>query len=157
MNKRGPKPKPTPLKILSGMRPQRVNPNEPQPVPGVPDCPADLTALGRAKWDHLCSVLQRMGILSISDADALHIYCVTFERWMLARIDIKKTGMTVPTPGGGIKSNPSVTIEALSSRMMLSILLQFGLTPSARSQIRLGGAADARGDDLDAFIRSKPG
>lgn len=157
MNKRGPKPKPTPLKILKGTRPDRVNASEPAPIPGVPECPSDLTTLGRQKWNQLCNVLARMQILSISDADALHIYCVAFERWMLARLDLKKKGLTVPTPGGGVKTNPSEVIRAMASREMLAILCEFGLTPSSRSRVRFDNRGNGLGDDLDAFIRSKPG
>src|SRR5262245_32816507 len=136
MQKRGPKPKPTRLKILQGSRSDRINGEEPQPIPGRPDAPDDLTSLGKAKWDHLCDVLSRMGVLSLSDADALHLYCVAFERWMLARIEIRKYGLLVDSALGSQKANPAVAIATLSSREMLQILTEFGLTPSSRSGLR---------------------
>ena len=50
-------PLPTRLKVLRGIRPDRINHNEPQFEPGAPTPPAYLDHYGRTLWAEIVALL----------------------------------------------------------------------------------------------------
>ena len=156
MGSRGPKPAPTRLKLLSGVRADRINPAEPEPDPGLPDPPAVLGKVARAEWARMAPQLHAMGILSRVDGQALAIYCTHYERWAEAEAQVRKFGLLVPTAGGSVKASPYLAIAAAAMRDMMRILAEFGCTPSSRSRVRLPDVAEPE-DEIDAFLRSAGG
>jgi len=160
---RGRKPKPTKLKILAGTRPARINQNEPTPAPTRPEIPEHLDALARGEWDRLVPILERMGVLTEADGAALTLYCECYSKWLRARGEVQKRGLlievtrtvtskrgaTIETTGQ-VKANPAVMIEIQMARLMKEILVEFGLTPSARSRIKTNdpGPRDRLGEFL---------
>lgn len=76
MTARGPKPKPTKLKLLTGTaRTHRLNPHEPQPDAAQPDAPEHLTDVAREEWDRVVVDLMALGIMTHLDRGALAAYC----------------------------------------------------------------------------------
>ncbi len=160
---RGRKPKPTKLKILAGTRPARINHAEPVPAPTRPEIPEHLDALARGEWERLCPILERMGVLTEADGAALTVYCDCYSKWLRARGEVAKRGMlievtrtieskrgaTIETTGQ-VKANPAVMIEIQMARLMKELLIEFGLTPSARSRIKTNdpGPRDRLGEFL---------
>lgn len=127
MAKRGPKPKPTALKVLDGTRADRINDLEPvYPVPaGVPEPPEWLESYSKSLWRRLAPLLHGQGILTEADLPAFENLCDLYHRWRTYRDD-------------------------LSARKEYNRLLtEFGLTPSSRSRIK---ATDKPKDDLEAFL-----
>ena len=160
---RGPKPKPTKLKILAGTRADRINHAEPTLPPARPEMPDHLDALARAEWERLCGIVERMGVLTEADGAAMGIYCECYSKWIRARGDIAKRGLlieitrtvttrrgsTVETTGA-VKANPAVAIEIQTARLMKELLMEFGLTPSSRTRVKTSDAGPR--DRLAEFL-----
>jgi P27 family predicted phage terminase small subunit len=153
VGKRGTKPVATRLKILSGVRAGRINTAEPVAPGGVPECPDHLDKFGQEAWARVVSQLDALGILSAVDADALALYCVTYSRWRFALIDLENHGLSVSTGQGGFKSNPASSVVAESSRLLVSLLGEFGLTPASRSRVKVPAASPK--DALGVFLGRK--
>ncbi len=85
MAPRGPKTKPTKLKLLTGTaRAHRLNPDEPEPEVARPDAPEHLTDAAREEWDRVTVELMAIGVLSQLDRGALAAYCQAYGRWSAA-------------------------------------------------------------------------
>jgi len=150
---RGRKPKPTQLRILAGNPGHRaLNDEEPAPPDGLPECPPFLDDEARAEWSRICPVLERMGVLSIADRNALSSYCVVYSRWVAAERAVKQYGAIVKSPVKGVPiKSPHLCVADKALEQMLKLQVEFGLTPSARSRIRLGDAL--AGSRLDQFLQ----
>ena len=168
MATRGRKPKPTSLKILEATRADRINDREPAVPSGRPEVPDHLDGLARGEWERLVALLERMGILTAADGPALMLYCECYSKWLRARTEIVKRGMfleeqkttvskrgSVTTSTGRVTANPGLAIELAMGRVMQSILVEFGLTPSSRCRIRIEAAN--KQDPLAEFLGRKHG
>lgn len=149
MPPRGPKTKPTKLKLLTGTaRSHRLNPHEPQPDVARPDAPEHLTAAAREEWDRIVVELLALGILTHLDRGALAAYCQAYGRWSaaetaLARMaerDAVTDGLIVKTKSGNLIQNPLVGAANKAMADMVRYAAEFGLTPSART--RVAGLSD---------------
>jgi P27 family predicted phage terminase small subunit len=147
--KRGPKPKPTALKILQNTRSDRVNDAEPIAAPGTPEKPPELSDDASAEWDRMLPLLESMGVLSEVDGRVLAFYCTEYATYLNAQAKIKELGMVTTTAAGNLKPSPYLTIARTSQTNMLKILAEFGGTPSSRSRLRVEKAQAV--DELDAF------
>ena len=146
---RGRKPKPTTIKDLEGNPGKRaINDREPVPPVGLPDCPDFLTDEARAEWFRVASVLKEMGLLTRADRSALAAYCTAYGRWVAAERQVQKYGTIVKSPEKNFPmKSPYLTIADQSMEAMRKFLVEFGLTPSSRSRIKV----PARGDGPDEF------
>jgi len=144
MPPRGPKTKPTKLKLLTGTaRAHRLNPHEPQPDVARPDAPEHLTDAARAEWDRVAVELMALGILTHLDRGALAAYCQAYGRWnaaetALARMaarDAVTDGLIVKTKSGNLIQNPLVGAANKAMADMVRYAAEFGLTPSARTRV----------------------
>ena len=151
---RGRKPKPTLLKVLTGNPGKRaLNPREPLVVGGMPDCPDWLDAEAKAEWARITHLLQNMGILSQADRSALAAYCTAWSRWVEAEAQVRKFGMIVKSPDKGFPmKSPYLTVADQALETMRKLLVEFGLTPSSRSPLRLPGGNEP--DEFDQFLES---
>jgi P27 family predicted phage terminase small subunit len=140
MAKRGPKPKPTALKKLAGVRRDRISADEPIATPGLPEAPTHLDKLAIEEWNRLVPLLHEMGVLARIDGAALAIYCDCHSRWLRSRADLIKHGMLMRTKAG-YKTNPAVSVITATLRTMTRLLAEFGCTPSSRSTIKTSGAS----------------
>ena len=148
---RGRKPKPTHVKLLAGNPGHRpLNDREPTAIEGVPDCPSHLDEEARAEWFRTSKVLLDMGLLSTADRAALAAYCVTYGRWVEAELMVKKFGMIVKSPKANFPmKSPYLCIAEGAMEQMRKLLVEFGLTPSSRSRIRV--SEHVSGSGLEAF------
>lgn len=154
---RGRKPKPTIAKLLAGNPGhRRLNDSEPVPPAGVPDCPEHLDDEARAEWFRTSKVLLDMDLLSKADRTALAAYCVLYSRWLEAERLVKKYGLIVKSPNKGFPlKSPYLCIAESTLEQMRKLLVEFGLTPSSRTRIRV---ADVHGGNrLDAFLEQRHG
>ena len=133
---RGRKPTPTALKLLRnnpGRRP--LNAREPKPPTVRSAPPAYLTGAAATEWRRLAPELARLGLLTTIDRDALAAYCQTFARWREAEAEIKKRGMVLKGQNGGPVLSPYVTVANRALVQLRAWLVEFGMTPSARSRV----------------------
>lgn len=146
---RGRKPVPTTLKLLEGNPGRRpLNAQEPQPAVAIPDCPAFLDNVDREEWTRTATLLAEMGLLTAADRTALAAYCVAYSRWVEAEAQVKKYGTIVKSPEKGFPmKSPYLTVADQALETMRKLMVEFGLTPSSRSRIRV----PATGDDFDEF------
>lgn len=150
---RGRKPKPTAIRKLEGNPGKReINDREPVPPEGIPDCPEHLNEEARAEWFRTAAVLKEMGLLSKADRAALAAYCVAYSRWVEAEELVKRYGVIVKSPEKGFPmKSPYLTVADQSIETMRKFMVEFGLTPSSRSRIKVprdSGAAD----EFDQFL-----
>ncbi len=152
----GRRPKPTPLKLVTGNPGKRaINKKEPKPAREIPSPPSHLTDEGKTAWGRLSVLLDGMGVLTVADAFALERLCDIYAEILILREDIKKEGRTYKTEtqqGDTLtKANPSVAMLADADRRFKSYLVEFGLTPAARSKVNVNDGKEKE-DPLNQFF-----
>lgn len=152
MAPRGPKPKPTRLKVLTGTaRAHRLNPAEPKIEPAVPDAPDHLSDEAHAEWMRVTDEMAKAGILSTLDRGALAAYAQAYGRWVaaeralavMAARDAVTAGLMIRTQSGNAIQNPLVGTANKAMADMVRYAAEFGLTPSARGRVSATSAIDA--------------
>ncbi|HEX3998248.1 MAG TPA: phage terminase small subunit P27 family [Pirellulales bacterium] len=152
---RGRKPKPTVLKLLDGNPGKRtINDREPGTLAGVPEPPDGLDDEALLEWNRIVPELREMGVLSRADRAALAAYCTAWGRWRNAEAQVKKHGPIVKSPDKGFPmKSPYLTIADQAVETMRKFLVEFGLTPSSRSRIRISGGNDPA-SEFDRFTET---
>ena len=152
---RGRKPVPTILKRLEGNPgKRRLNDNEPTPPVGTPQIPEHLDEEARSEWSRITKALQEMNLLATTDRTALACYCTLYSRWVQAERDVEKYGSVVKAPSSGYpQKSPYLSIADSAMKSMLTFLTEFGMTPAARSRIRVPEDSKAA-DEFDLFMEA---
>ena len=159
MKRNGPAPTPTAILKLRGSWRAKIRKNEPQPEPGVPRCPRGLDPVAKAKWKQLVPKLDKMGVLTQIDGDALENYCNAWSRLKKAEKFVAKHGESFPIRGrnGEIKYfQPFTQVQTVRNMMLATLRYQqeFGMTASSRTRIEVSGG-EAKGDKFDGFLNRK--
>jgi len=149
MGRRGPKGKPTALKLLEGCRADRINAAEPEfPAAGDHAAPVWLDRYGREHWDELSAVLRRAGVLTEGDLAALAQLC---DDYSIIRRSLDPPDAEVV--GDYDRMRSLMTNADRARERYKRMLVEFGLTPSSRSRLK---AAPERPKDevqaLDEFL-----
>ena len=134
----GRRPKPTHLRVLEGNPGhRRINKDEPKPTPRVrvPAPPKHLGKEGRAEWRRVGKDLVALGLLTSIDRPALAAYCQAWQRWVGAEEQIEQEGTTQTSPNGYLMQSAYVGIANRAMDQMRKFLIEFGMTPAARSRI----------------------
>ena len=149
MGRRGPAPKPTQLKLAGGNPGKRpINDAEPDPPRGMPPAPDFLDEQARAIWDEVVPPLVESGMVRRIDGAGLGRYCVYLVLWRKALEFVRKYGEMHAVHGEPTKKNPKGRILGhrefpIAAKMLryeqriIQLEREFGLTPSARSRIRV--------------------
>lgn len=160
----GRRPKPTHLKVVTGNPGKRaLNKDEPKPKREIPSCPAYLSDTGKVAWGRLSVVIDRMGILTEADGPALERLCDCYAEILECRELIATQGRTYSSIRGIgdedspieqvlMKANPAVGMLADADRRFKSYLVEFGLTPAARSKVHAKQDGDEKTDPLAEFF-----
>jgi P27 family predicted phage terminase small subunit len=149
MGRRGPKPIPTQLKILRGNPgKQKLNANEPAPPADGVVMPAHLGEVAIGKWRELLPMLQATRVMTRADVEALARYCDTYEWWLAVRAKLKAEGDTygILNDKGEVKyvaQRPEVSIAHKLAQQMRQLESDFGLSPAARSSLKVEQDAKA--------------
>jgi P27 family predicted phage terminase small subunit len=160
MGKRGPAKQPTILRYIRGNPSKEgFNSREPVPPPADETPPESLDGIALQKWRETVPKLKAMGVFTEADRGTWERYCIEYELWRMAREKVRKFGdvMTFKPKADG--EVPYMQVSPFASQMMryatslLRIEMQFGLTPSSRSQVQIHGSADD--DPLEAFITKR--
>lgn len=148
MGRRGPAPMPTKLRLIHGDNQHRVNKDEPKPRAVLPECPPEVAPAVRDIWDYTLGELDHMRIVSAIDRDALLCYCEAVVKHREASAVLAQTKILVKGALGGLVRNPALQVQRDSAQTILVFAREFGLTPSARSQIKVAESSRGSGDDL---------
>lgn len=122
----------------------------------MPPPPPYLGEYGTKEWLRTGPQLVRMKMLGESDLPAFEAYCLNIELMIQARLDIAENGMTVIGHRGRVR-NPAIAAFGQASTAIRGFVSEFGLSPSARSRIRIPKddvdvlqlMLDDEADDLD--------
>lgn len=136
----GRRPTPTALKLVTGNAGKRaINKKEPKPRTKAPTCPSHLDAKSKLVWKKLCTLLRGMDVLTEADGLALERLVDCYADILACKELIerdKRTYKTVDQNGNTlIKNNPAVNQLRAADAMFKSYLVEFGLTPAARSKV----------------------
>lgn len=152
MTRRGPKPKPTQLRLLEGGQPRRGAANEPQPPKPaeIPPPPIYLAGEALEEWNRVIEDLYSTGVYANIDQTMLAAYCMAYQRWIRAELDLEKMAKADPTThaamikttNGNAIQNPLMGVASSARRDMQRLAAEFGLTPSSRSLIDAGRARE---------------
>jgi P27 family predicted phage terminase small subunit len=153
----GRRPTPTVLKLVKGNPGKRAtNKKEPKPRRVIPSCPDHLSDSGKVAWGRLTVLLDRMGVLTEADSFALERLCDCYTDILECRDLIERDGRTYTTQSEGgtlIKTNPAVNQLRAADAQFKSYLIEFGLTPAARSKVNAEPPDDNKKDDpLNEFF-----
>jgi P27 family predicted phage terminase small subunit len=145
----GRKPKPTNLKLIQGTyRSDRANPSEPRPRIAIPPCPKFLQVEARKLFKETAAKLARIGLMTELDDMALSMLCQSWQEYLEATEQVRKTGILVKSPNGLPVLNPYLTVANQALKNVRSLLAEFGLTPSSRSRLSaVGEAGDCAGNE----------
>jgi P27 family predicted phage terminase small subunit len=137
---------------LKGIRPDRINQNEPEPEPIKLQPPHHVIKEARKEWYRIVPMLDKMGVLGNVDTAALVVYCNTWSRYMEVENLIRKGGMiTSSEKGVGIYVTPYIRNSNECVGIMYRLLTEIGATPSSRSRIK---ADQQREEDIDESLNA---
>jgi len=141
---RGRKPLPTATKEATGAfvkDPQRRNTQEPKPIAGRPTCPEHIAsdAIAKACWIATCDTLEAMSILTQADQSVLALYCSTYAQWRWLAEYVKEGNVREISEKGGVTTSPEAQQVHKYADRLVKLMAELGLTPSARSRIRVVG------------------
>lgn len=154
----GRRPKPTVLKLVAGNPGKRaINKKEPKPKRVLPSCPKHLADDAKVAWGRLCVLLDRMGVLTEADSFALERLCECYAEILDCKRLIETDGRTYTTSTSTgdtlIKANSAVGMLGDADRRFKSYLVEFGLSPAARSKVHgAGNEGDDKEDPLAEFF-----
>jgi len=148
---RGRKPKPTRAKVIAGtLRPGRMNRDEPAPKRGRPVCPAWLPRPAKTKWKALVPELDRLGLLTVIDGDALACFCVAWAEHQWATKALAKDGHTITSERGVVKPHPAVAMQRTAWAAIRQFAALYGLDPSSRVRLKVPPKEET--DPMSAFL-----
>jgi P27 family predicted phage terminase small subunit len=155
MGRRGPKPAPTQLKIVRGMRRDRVNHAEPALAADAVAPPDWLQGDALAKWNELAPQLLAAGVLRNADCEALGRYCWCWSQWRKhAQLCERGADVIIMKDEAGkiryAQVSPSATLVHKMGAAMSKLEAEFGLTPSSRSSLVV---TERPTDALDQWLR----
>lgn len=128
-------PQPTAIKKLHGVtRKDRLNPNEPDPKEASGYCPRHLSPIAKKEWRRVTPELMLLGLFTVVDSAALEAYCECYATWREAKSALRENGLTW-VHKGYIAQRPEVSIANNALKLMKSFLVEFGMTPSARTKV----------------------
>lgn len=167
-------PKPSALKVLEGTdRPDRANPDEPRPpIVTVGERPPTWMRdrHARAYWRELVPILSGARMLALTDTTALAILAKAYGRWRHYEDFIERNGETydskapAKTPDGAavtaapigmLRPRPEVAMRDKAEDRLVRLLIEFGMTPSART--RVSALPELVGDPTEDFLRGRRG
>jgi P27 family predicted phage terminase small subunit len=102
----------------------------------LPPAPSYLGTYGIKEWDRTGPLLVAAKMLTESDLPAFQAYCMNIDLLIRAQLDIQANGMQVMGHRGWVR-NPAIAAFGQASTAIRGFVSEFGLSPSARSRIRI--------------------
>lgn len=150
---RGRRPLPSRVKEMRGNPGHRpLNDAEPTLPPDMPPCPRHLSREARHEWRRMSRQLHEAGILTKIDRTALAAYCQLYARWVKAEQEVERLGEVVKAPTGYPIQNPYLSVANTALKLMHGYLVEFGMTPSARSRVKAKKPKDQTATRREKFL-----
>lgn len=138
--KSGRKHIPTAILRANGTRECELPKDEPQPELSSLEPPPYLSASGVRIWKEAAGQLDKCGVLTVMDEAALVHYCEQYVIWQQALAHIRRKGMLLVDKKSGVpRANPSIRIANDAHDRLMKIMVEFGMTPSARARVKIRG------------------
>lgn len=102
----------------------------------LPEAPPFLGEYGTAEWNRTGPILIANKMLNEGDLQVFQAYCMNVELIVQSQLDMQKNGLTIIGQRGRIK-NPAVVSFGQATTAIRGFAAEFGLSPSARSRIKL--------------------
>ena len=153
------KPKPSHLHVVEGTA--RVDrhdfADEPKQPPGTPRLPVHLSPHAKDAWRKLAPLLASMGVLTVADAMALERLCECYAEVRTLQKAISDAGgpfyQTKTDKGDTMhRVRPEQTTLQNADMRLKAYLAEFGLTPSARTRVKVAGEGGAKDDPLNKYF-----
>jgi P27 family predicted phage terminase small subunit len=150
MGERGRAPKPTNVRQLHGDRADRLPKGEPTPAQLQVRCPQWLSTPAKRVWRHYAPDLKRKGVLTAWDVEAFATFCdaAVRRRHAAERLDEEGEVLYLPVKakdgsfaGWQQKRNQWAFVWKDANETIQRFGARFGLTPSDRAQLDVGGEA----------------
>lgn len=147
MGSRGPKPKPTVVRLLEG-NPGRLPINELEPaceLPPVKPVVVQVDEIANAEWDRLMAAMPP-NLYTAMDTQLLALYAVSYSISYRAQVAIAQHGLTEEhftfdkegnEIGKKTVANPAIDIWKKSSETLLKCVDRLGLAPSVRTRLQV--------------------
>src|SRR5688572_8338171 len=131
-----------------------MNLHEPKPEKRTPTCPSHLSPTAKAEWRRMVVPLHALGMLTEFDRAALASYCQAYGHWVEAERKLRESPMLLRMPSGYVQQNPWLTIANKQLELMHRYIIEFGLSPAARTRIdmRAGDGEFSRDDPVREFL-----
>lgn len=133
------------------------------PEKGAPEMPKGMPHVARREWKKITKELLAIGVLSRVDGKALMGYCVAYANWQAAQKCLDKYGPVIQTSFqdektgeiilGDLKNNPAASQAKIWLMAMKSFLIEFGLTPAARRNLKIEKKDEE--DPMQQFLNRK--
>ena len=134
--KRGGKPKPAALKILTGNPGKRPIRDEPKPSDRLPDQPAALSEAARPIFAELVATLDEIGLATATDTRALQNCAERIAEFEALTATLAKSGLTYRLKGSpALRVHPALAARHKASQAMESLLNDFGLTRAGAARL----------------------
>lgn len=101
-------------------------------------------------WNEIAPLLIKARVLTEADYPALAALCVALGELKYANAQLEK-GRLVKTPSGYMQQSPFVGMVNSAIKQIRSLCAEFGMTPSARSQIKVL-AGMHKEDEFEQFL-----
>ena len=137
MGARGPKPRPTHLKVIEGERESRINREEPIPTEGKVIKPEGMSEGAAAVWDELADDLIDKGCLKPWDVYLFEAFCESVSTYRENRDLLRANGYTERGAAGGVIKSPYHQIMRDCVQTMAQIGSRFGFTPGDRANLTI--------------------
>ncbi|MDZ4779844.1 MAG: phage terminase small subunit P27 family [Planctomycetia bacterium] len=123
----------------------------------LPPCPERLQGAAREAWERFSQELADCGVGTQLDSAALELLCESYAAHVEAAAQVSKLGavwVERQEPGKLPKFtySPYWVIQKNEHKKLVTLLTEFGMTPSSRSRVQAAPKSDA----LDEFLRSYP-
>ena len=134
---------PTALKRLraKGAKLGKANRREPSLRVAAPTLSASLTSEAHAEARRLIAETMTMRTLSRVDRGVIEAAAFAYDSWRRAEKDVADRGFTITTTNSAgfstEKPNPASQVISDSSRPYVTCMVQRGLTPAARTRVRM--------------------
>lgn len=128
------------------------------PITILPPAPDYIGEYGTKEWNRTGPILIANRLLQEGDLPVFEAYCMNIELLIQAQYAIKKNGMLVMGARGFVR-NPAIAAFGQATTAIRGFASEFGLSPSARSRIKLptediDALGDLNGDgDEDDFTQ----
>ena len=141
MGKRGPKPMPSATQKRLGTYRADRRAGEIIPAAESPKVPTWVKGRARKCWKEIAPILEENNLLTRLDQVALALLVAPLADYILSREIVEEaansgdTRFLTTTDKGNIIQHPAVGVMNKAWEKVLKVLIQFGMTPSARASL----------------------